>query len=76
MANNKGRGGRTASTGVAGGHEPLSRLALDIPKALHTRIKVACAAQQRSMRDVLLEVLERHFPPDGANEESGHRSRS
>ena len=51
-------------------HEPLSRLALDIPKTLHTRIKVASAVQQRSMRDVLIEVLERHFPSDDAREES------
>ena len=68
MANNKGRRGRPPSAAAAVGHEPLSRLALDIPKTLHTRIKVACAAQQRSMRDVLIEVLERHFPPDNAKE--------
>ena len=67
MANNKGKRPKAPA---AVGHEPLSRLALDIPKALHTRIKVASAVQQRSMRDVLIEVLERHFPSDDAHEES------
>ena len=78
MANDKGRRGRPPITAAAVGHEQLSRLALDIPKALHTRIKVACAAQQRSMRDVLLEVLEQHFPQDADGESVdryGSRSR-
>ena len=68
MANDKVRRGRPPSTPAPTGHQPLSRLALDIPKALHTRIKVACAARQRSMRDVLIEVLERHFPADDADQ--------
>ena len=44
----------------------LSRPALDTPKALHTPIKVPCAAQQRSMRDA-------HRLPRAA---SGSRGRS
>ena len=44
------------------GHQPVARLALNIPKDLHTRIKVACAAQQRPMRVVIIELLEQHFP--------------
>ena len=71
MANDKGKRPKTPA---AVDQEPRSRLTMDLPRALHTRIKVACAAQHRSMRDVLLEVLERHFPPDGADEESAHRS--
>ena len=50
------------------GHAPVSRLALNIPKDLHTRIKVACAAQQRPMRTVLIELLEQHFPPNASEE--------
>ena len=63
MANDKGKRPKTPAAA-----EPRSRLTLELPKALHTRIKVACAAQQRSMRDVLLEVLERHFPAGDAKE--------
>ena len=67
MANKKGKRPKAPA---AAGHDRLSRLALDIPKTLHTRIKVASAVQQRSMRDVLIEVLERHFPSTDAHEES------
>ena len=73
MANDEGK---RPETPPAVEDEPRSRLTLELPKALHTRIKVACAAQQRSMRDVLIEVLERHFPADEAREESTHRSGS
>ena len=58
------------------GYGPSSRLALNIPKDLHTRVKVAYAAQQRSMREVLIELLERHFPPDGIKEASARSSES
>ena len=68
--------GKRRKAPAAVGDEPLSRLALDLPKALHTRIKVAAAVQQRSMRDVLIEVLERHFPAEDAREESTDRSGS
>lgn len=73
MANEEGK---RPTTPAAVEYEPRSRLTLELPKALHTRIKVACAAQQRSMRDVLLEVLEQHFPPDDAGGEPVDRSGS
>ena len=73
MENDKGK---RPATPAAVECEPRSRLTLELPKALHTRIKVACAAQQRSMRDVLIEVLERYFPPDAAGEESTRDSGS
>ena len=55
------------------GQAPVSRLALNIPKDLHTRIKVACAARQRPMRAVIIELLEQHFPPEATK---GVRARS
>ena len=73
MAKNKGR---RPETPAAVEDDPLARLALNIPKALHTRIKVACAAQQRSMRDVLIELLEQHFPSGDADGESVDESGS
>ena len=73
MANDEGKRPKTPP---AVEDEPRSRLTLELPKALHTRIKVACAAQQRSMRDVLLEVLKQHFPQDAAGGESVDRSGS
>ena len=79
MSNSKGKrlsSERPLKTPAAIGESSLSRLALDIPRALHTRIKVACATQQRSMRDVLIEVLEQHFPADAAKEESTRDSGS
>ena len=38
------------------------RLNLDIPVALHTRIKVACALAGRDMKTVVTELLEQQFP--------------
>jgi hypothetical protein len=45
--------------------EPLKRFTIDVPIALHTRIKVACAARGSNMADVLRGLLEREFPVNG-----------
>ena len=44
------------------GRESLSRMNFLMPTDLHVRIKVTCAEQGRSMRTVLIEILEEHFP--------------
>ncbi len=44
------------------GRESLRRMNFLIPKDLHVRIKMGCAEQGRSMRTVLIEILEQHFP--------------
>ncbi len=41
------------------------RLTLDIPADLHRRIKMACAAKDRLMSDVLRDILEDAFPRGG-----------
>jgi hypothetical protein len=41
------------------------RLTLDIPAELHRRIKMACAAKDRLMSDVLRDILEDAFPRGG-----------
>jgi hypothetical protein len=42
--------------------KPTKRLNLNIPAALHARIKAQCALEGRDMTDVLIEVLEGRFP--------------
>lgn len=48
---------------VPGASEPTKRFTFEVPLSLHKRIKIACAAQDRQMADVLRELLDRHFPP-------------
>lgn len=40
----------------------LKRLNLNIPGALHSRIKAQCALEGRDMTQVLIEILEARFP--------------
>ena len=42
--------------------EPVKRFTFEVPKSLHKRIKLACAAQDRQMAEVIRELLEKHFP--------------
>ena len=41
----------------------MKRLTIDIPKALHTRIKQTCAAKDKKMVEELRRILEEAFPP-------------
>ena len=43
-------------------HEKRARLTLDIPPALHFRLKVLAAQQHLSMRDVAEQILEEALP--------------
>jgi hypothetical protein len=42
--------------------EPMKRFTLDVPLALHSRVKVACAQRGLKMADVIRDLLEREFP--------------
>jgi hypothetical protein len=42
--------------------ETMKRFTIDVPVALHTRIKTECARRGVKMADVLREMLEREFP--------------
>jgi len=42
--------------------EPMKRFTIDVPVALHRRVKAACAERGLKMADVLRELLEREFP--------------
>jgi hypothetical protein len=44
------------------GKEPLKRLTIDLPRDLHTRVKVRCAQEGTKMSDKIRELLEREFP--------------
>ena len=43
--------------------KPTKRLNAEIPADLHTRVKMECVRQGREMTEVLIEILEQHFPP-------------
>ena len=47
---------------VNGGQEKMARLNVQIPKTLHTRVKVRCAMEERDIKDVVTELLEKRFP--------------
>jgi hypothetical protein len=47
---------------VNGGKERMARLNVQIPKMLHTRVKVRCAMEERDIKDVVIELLEKRFP--------------
>lgn len=40
------------------------RLNVEIPVALHARIKAQCALDGCDMTEALIEILEKHFPPN------------
>ncbi len=41
----------------------MKRLTLDLPEALHRRIKAQCAMRGQKIVDVLRAILAREFPP-------------
>lgn len=47
---------------VAVNSAPTTRLTLDLPAALHRRLKVRCAENGVRMVEVVRELLEREFP--------------
>lgn len=51
---------------VAASDEPMKRLTIDIPESLHTRIKIACAANRQKMADAVRALLEAKWPQDRA----------
>lgn len=44
--------------------EPIKRLTIDIPLALHKRIKSQCAIRGENMADEIRKLLEEHFPEE------------
>jgi hypothetical protein len=43
--------------------EAVKRLTVDVPAALHRRIKVYCAANDLVMAEAVRAILEEKFPP-------------
>lgn len=43
--------------------EPNKRMTFDVPASLHMRVKAGCALRGKTIRDVILELLETEFPP-------------
>ena len=56
----RGEPSRTAAN--APPQEPMKRFTIDVPLALHRRIKTQCAMRGQKMADALREILEREFP--------------
>jgi hypothetical protein len=48
-----------AAAVAAGAKEPSARLSLDVPEALHSRFKAACARHRLKMTGELLAFMER-----------------
>jgi hypothetical protein len=44
----------------------MKRLTIDIPASLHTRIKLACVANQQNMTHAIRALLEQHWPAERA----------
>jgi ParG len=44
--------------------EPTRQLTVDLPESLHTRIKLACAANHQNMADAVRALLDEHWPED------------
>ena len=44
--------------------EAMKRFTIDVPLALHKRIKSRCAMRGAKMADVLRELLEKEFPEE------------
>ena len=44
--------------------EPIKRLTIDIPLALHKRIKSQCAIRGENMAEEIRKLLEKHFPEE------------
>jgi hypothetical protein len=42
--------------------EPMKRFTIDVPVALHRRVKAACARRGLKTLSVLRDLLEREFP--------------
>lgn len=43
--------------------ERPKRMTVDVPERLHHRVKVGCAARGITIRELILDLLEREFPP-------------
>lgn len=42
--------------------EKQKRMTFDVPESLHKRVKIGCAGRGVTIRDMILELLEREFP--------------
>lgn len=42
--------------------EPTTRLTVDLPKSLHSRVKAACAMRGTPIREEIIRLLEGEFP--------------
>jgi hypothetical protein len=47
------------------GDEPTKRFTVDVPVSLHRRVKCRCAMENHIMADVIRQILEKRFPPEG-----------
>ena len=47
-------------------NEQTKRLTIDISEELHTRIKIACAANRQKMSEAVRDLLEHKWPADKA----------
>lgn len=51
-----------ATKAALASEEPTKRFTVDVPEALHKRVKVACALDGCTIADKVRELLAQHFP--------------
>lgn len=42
--------------------EKQKRMTFDVPESLHKRVKIGCAARGVTIREIILQLLDREFP--------------
>ena len=57
-----GADGREPEERVSSPKEPMKRFTIDVPVALHRRVRAACARRGLRPSSVLRDLLEREFP--------------
>lgn len=55
--------------------EATKRFTIDVPVALHKRVKIQCAQDNLVMADVMRELLEQRFPPRETHAREGQGDR-
>jgi hypothetical protein len=54
---------KTSDTQDREEQEPVKRLNIEVPKSLHTRVKAGCALNDKTITEVVVEMLKAKFPP-------------
>jgi len=54
--------------------EQLTRLTIDLPSSLHRQLKLAAVSQGKSMKEIILECVERELTANPSEQKTPSRS--